>query len=452
MNINKKKRLVQWLDNTASIFALVVFFYLSFVFAAPPLATMILTVILLLSCIYLSRRYLKKLVNLSSIYILFIVICISLSLVFSPILYDENAIFQSINIAFLGMVAMTFAIMNPRMLKYAFIAFFMGLAANCLLNLIFTLYAFGPFYGLIMPNNYIYVDGSSTYGYIGEFAYTFTRASVTLTPIELYMLYPSLLLLIVPFYFMLQEKPKWLLFMMIGFANLAVFSMIFVISKYTAVTFTISVISIAALTLLVIFKKKYDKVFLIVSLSLAGVVFLLFIFFILNSQYHFTGLRNFTSSNQFLNYLFNTNRLSNPCKLIFNNLFNKDKFAGFAFYFDEDYKQLVYTSNNIFANSYMYNGIYGFIVLFSLIFVFSFNYSAIPTNFSYEHKIDRKFFAIMMIYIFLLLNVNDVSKINAFNQTVITSYYYNPAFLMIIFVVIYSCTSAAVGETHGELK
>ena len=427
------------ISKTCSIICAVIFFILSFLVGFNNYVTFILGILLLGVILLQSYRSIKG----SNFYVLGIILIpiisygliLSLSL-FSSYLYSVvTRIFIPLNfILFLGVGFLSKNIKNFNF-RLIFVAVFSSLSIICLINLIVTTVYYGPFYGLIIPHYYSYFDGNPARVEVSGTAYALCGFKVKEVPIEYYLTYPFLLLTSIFFYLFGNRRNKRSIILVSTFTSIAVISLLFVISKISALLIIPYLLFIVFISLVIIFKKLYSKPLKIVLFCLTGLFILFAIFFFINSQYILTEFRDVIASNRLTNYVFNTNHYSDNARLILNDAFSFDKMIGFPPYDDpRDYLKRCLISNNILINQFMYGGVFGFV--FFLIIITLFIYIFIETKKKpLEDKINKYGPLLFVISFFVLSMITEQNSYDVYDTDKIFASYLSPFFMISLFII-----------------
>ena len=325
-------------------------------------------------------------------------------------------------------------------LKYIFYGLFGGLAVITIINFALTMYHYGPFYGRFYGTYFLYYNGAESRETMSGIAYALCGFSVKNVPIEYYLIFPALLTTLTPHLLLGNYKTRIPMIAGTTLSPLIVLSMLLIGSKISILVAVISSI-VTVFTGILHFpdKIKFKK-----ALKIGGIVFfsllvVLFIFTVLNAQSNNTVFKNITTSNKFLNYVFNTNKYIEKINVVLNGIFSKDKLIGFPIVFDEGYALLSYPSSNILVNQFMYGGVFGFIFFVLLFVVFFFNFKntkrKIGTN-------DIRMLPFYFTFAFFALSLFiDPSLTDEFNVTHFIFTPLNPFFLITLLAGSFYTTS-----------
>ena len=430
----------------------VIFLLLSFSFNAPSYLILIFGFVALILLISLAFPLKKKIDNLSLL--IFIIPIIALGALYALSNFSNHylSIYDRIFIPFILLIFAVMGIIFPHLkkfeIKYAFAGFFLGLAIISLINMISTLYHYGPFHTLVYGSYYSYYDGTSALDTLSSFAYGLNGFKIEQISIEQYMIYPSILLTGGVVTLFLKNKSYIELCSSIIAIIIGLISLIFVISRVSAINF-LFVFGFNLFIIVLFLIKKYIGRWLKISyIVIASIIALAFLFIFFNAQAN-SAISNFTKSNGMLNYLFNTNRFMKSINVLLNGVFSKDKIIGFPMLYDETYESLTYPSSNIFVNQLMYAGIFGLLFMVIIIVMVSYNFNKVH-HIGMNNKFNKYFPMIFVFSYFLFSFVGDVSCINkySFDQFVITPF--NPFFIMSIMMMGYYHSIASLGEKYVE--
>lgn len=413
-----------------------IFVFLSISFMANYVVTLVLAALAFLISIYLAKDRLKE-VDKTSI-LIYLIPVISLGLFYAISNFSNqyvslaDRIFIPVALILFAFTGTLFKYIDKFEIKWIFVGILSGLAIISLINLVTTLYQYGPFHGIRFSDYYSYYDGTRAMDTLAGTAFAMCGFSIKQVPIQYYLLFPCLLLSSGFYYLYNPRRCKYnIIFSAILFL-VALISIFFVISRITLVVVGFCLVFDLVIFAFVFFKIKWNKPLKIVGYSLLGLFALVSIFTFLNAQISFAGLKEFTSSNSLLNYLFNTNRYSKGINLILNGIFSVDKFIGFPLLFDEGYASIAYPSGNIFVNQFMYGGIFAFL-FFALIFI------SIILNFTKAKKNNESSFNVVVPFIFVLVFFifSFISDVSLTDEVVFDTFVYtpfNPYFLIVVMI------------------
>ena len=433
-NITENKNI---LFKICSISLTVIFFILSFLTGFNNIVIFVLGLLVLGISVLLSYKSLKGLnyyaLGIMLVPLLSYGLIMSLSY-FSSALYSVSTrVFLTINILLFVISGYFSKKIDGFDFEWVFRGIFLSLAVICLINLIFTLVYFGPFYGFRLANYSSYYDGSEARVNVASTAYALCGFNVKQVPIEYYLLYPFLLLTIIFMYLLSNKKDKYVTIFTCILSFIALISIIFVISKISLFFIVLYLLFVGVVSLFILYKKLYQKAFKYVAYAVLGVGVIFFILFFLNSQYSLVGFRNAFSSNRLLNYIFNTNRYSEGARVILNGVFSKGKLIGFPIYFDYDYNLLCAPSINILINQFMYGGVFGF--LFFIIFIMMFVYLFIRLRKEdIENKVYKYCPILFVISYFVITMMMDQNSFDLFDYSLVFANYLSPFFYISLFI------------------
>lgn len=432
----------------------VIFLLLSFSFTMGYYVILILGTLALLLTIYLAYPNLKKFDFLSLL--IYLIPVAALGVFYSiggfSLYYVDLATRIMIPFVFLifGVEGILLFRIPKFEIKWIFRSIFVGISLISLINLISTLYNYGPFYGLRFADYYSYYDGTIAKDSLSGVAYALCGFSIKQVPIIYYLIFPCLGMGGI-IYFLLNKR-KELFDSILGLSTVGVslISIIFVISKISLiiVCFVLFFILVFILALSLKFKPS-NKVIRITSIVVIVLLALFFLLVLLNAQANLEGLRSFFSSNPLFNYVFNTNRFIRGTNVLLNGFISTDKLIGFPVLFDEFYEANTYPTNNIFVNQFMYAGIFGFLFMIIVIFIIFnnfFNIRKVNTDNKINKYMPLFFIALFFIYSF----IGDVSNIDEYTFTKFVFTPLNPFFLMVIMFGGYNQSMVSEGENDNE--
>ena len=316
--------------------------------------------------------------------------------------------------------------------KFIFAGFLFGILAISLMNFIATISNFGFFHSLNYADYRMYYDGMEGYYSVGNIAYTFYNFGFITSSIQNYLIFPSLLLLAIP-YFIYSDHKCWFnrIFLCVC-VSISFVSLLTVISRDMIMSLVFYLFVLVVVIVFMVLPRRFMKPAKISLIVLGSLLFVFAVLFYVNAQRN-NGLYSFTSSNSALNYLFNMNAYSFEVGAIFRGTFSGDKLFGFPMYYDLVYESSCYPSFNIFANQFMYGGIFGLIFFLLIIGLTVFNFvKALRKNENNRFNITLPI--IFVTLVLALLTFNDVSmRDGVFSISPLTFTGFNTLFTMIIF-------------------
>lgn len=442
------------LKKTCSILLTVIFFILSFLTGFNNLVTFILGILTLAIIIMQSYKSIKGSIFYTLVIILIPVtaygIIMSLSFFASGTYSISTRIFLPFNILLFLIAGFFSQYIKNFDFKWIFRGIFLGLSIICLINVITTSIYYGPFYGLRIPYDYSYYDGTISRTSVSASAYAMVGFSLKEVPIEYYLIYPMLLLTSIFFYLLGDRKDKYNIISTVCFILISLISLFFVISKISAMFVLIYLIFILLITLLLVYKKLYSKSFKITLYVVFSLSILFAVIFLINSQYGLVGFRNIIASNRLLNYVFNTNRYSENARVVLNGVFSMEKLIGFPVYFDfSDYALICAPTNNIIINQFMYGGLFGFIFFSALIAIYVYVFNK-TKQLPIKDKIYKYFPLLFTMSYFAITLVCDQNSFDMVDYNLVMANYLSPFFYISLFTLGHYYSLANKGVTIDE--
>ena len=213
-------------------------------------------------------------------------------------------------------------------IRYALIVIYSGIALLTLINLFVTMIQFVPFYTLIYRDSYYYYNGSPSSSSVGNMAYFLMNFSMVEVSLTYFSYYPLILLTaFLPLGFISFKENKKLFVTYLAFGCLGILTLLLTINKMTLLILFGVAIIIGVIALYTKFKFN-TKPLKIVGIVFGGLFVLGLLFIILNAQEGVAGpslrigwIRSLTTSNSFLNRLFNSNGIINAYNSILDGLF-----------------------------------------------------------------------------------------------------------------------------------
>ena len=281
-------------------------------------------------------------------------------------------IIASISIPFLGFQARAekkFEIKTAIKIIYCALAFYM------LINLLLTLINYGPLYTFIYSDRFFFDYGHIGRLPVGKTAYMLLGFKTDVVTIELFTMFASLLfsaILGVFFVSYNEDKRSFLIYLICGCIGLL--CILLTLNKGLIISYLALVVGFS---LIILFAKKiipFNKTTRIVTYSIAGIVFIIFVVFML-SALNVQPIANAIECSPFFNRLFNANRVIGKYHNLIREMSNSKAFSGFTGY-------LVGNDSVTLSGSWLFDmfaiaGIFGwavFVVFIILIFVRYFHY------------------------------------------------------------------------------
>lgn len=282
----------------------------------------------------------------------------------------------------------SFKLHNVFSLRTVMIVIYGAISLYVLINLIVTMIQFCPFYAYIYYGKVFYYEGKPSPVSVDQMAFALMNFSVEEVSIQYYSLFPSLLLTSVIFLFFNKYKDNKTMYL--TFLGFFVLGTLTIVLSTNILVFIADVIIVASIALIIFYsKKKHSKTPLkVVLISLLVLASIGFILFFLNSQsklgtnLQITGLQQFISNNQFLNFVFNRNYYARQFKPVLDGLVSEIqvpgegpifyKFLGFPTGSINGLDTPAYETDCFLFNSFITSGILGFanlIFLLSIIFI-----------------------------------------------------------------------------------
>ena len=414
----------------------VIFLLMSFSLMVNYIFILILLILALGLTIYLAFPYLKKFDVVSSLIYLIPVFSLALFYAignFSRSYVDvATCVMIPIVMTLFGVLGMLLFRIPKFEIKTIFSGIFIGLALVSLINMILTLYNYGPFHGIRYSSYYSYYDGTISKESLPSTAYALCGLTVKQVPIQYYLIFPTLSLGGFICFFVKNDARLWEKIVALTIGLIGLISIIFVISRITLFISLLSILFTALVCALFAFKirpsNKVIEIVLIVVTVLLGVGF---IFMLMHAQSGLTGLRDFVSSVPLLRYIFVSNRFMESNNLILNGFFSPDKLIGFPVLFDEFYETNVYPGYNIFTNQFMYAGIFGFIFMIIIVVMFIHSFLKVK-DLTIDSRVNKymPFFFIALFFIYSF--TGDVSYIDEYEFVRFAFTPISPFFLMCI--------------------
>lgn len=451
MSINEVAQVKRLTLNKIMLYLLsVAFLFLSFLTKFQEWVLFLVSLTILGDLIYLNRKNLKNFDYLS-LFILFIPI-IGIGLMyafgnFSSYYYSlVDRIFMPLNIISFVMSGVVLARGDKNLIKYIFVGLFTGLALICLINAITTIVKFGFFYTFNNAQQYMYYGGVISTTSIESIAYCLVGFRLMPVSVLTYLIYPCLLLLICLFYLFNPRRCKKNIIYCSSLLVVSLFSILVVISKFSFIVILPMILYIIVMMVLFIFPKLFNRPVTISFMVIGGLLAVFSLLFFLNSQSTNTAIKAFTSSNSFLNLLFN-NRLARPIYLVLDGLFLKEKLFGFPILYDEIAEAQVMPCTNFAANQFMYMGIIGvmFLLLLFILFVYSFVSLRKNKKLDFMNKCMPFLFIVGTMVIFSFMDSGNLS-IYGFIPNISAT---NPFFLFTLMLIGLQYTHS-LGGTNNE--
>lgn len=242
----------------------------------------------------------------------------------------------------------------------ALLVIYSTLALVTLINFIYTMAQFTPFYTIGYKDYFMYYGGQRSESTASNIAYALVGYQFKEVTIGFFSLFPSLLLTSAIMLFFVSPKKETRTFILYScFTLIAFLSLLFIPTILSLITDVIVLIVIAVLVLFSkkILPSKPIKIGVIVILSL---VFIGIVLVFLNAQEWswLSGYQNFIASNSFLNKLFNGNYIAVNVKDILYDMFSSEKIFGF-FYSRPLYDIVAVPSNMWIFDNLMTSGFFG---------------------------------------------------------------------------------------------
>ena len=402
--------------NIACIIIAVAFFFLSFLITYKIWTVSICGLTILGCLIFLNY---KNKVKLDYLYLLILsipVLALGTILAFSGFNVTYYSVLDRVlllvNLLLFGAIGILMFRDRSFNFKYVIVGVLLGFLCKSLINAIINLSYLGYMPGIKHKELVHYYDGVED-GELQKMCYTLNGFEVSFGYVNSYLFYPFVSLLSILYWFK-SDNRRCIFNVLLAVSSIviSIFSFLIVISKYSGVFIFIYLVLALAILLIVFINTKarfINKYFKLVVSILLGLVFIAFIFILINAQENMGAIHSFTSSNKFFNYLFNTNLYSKNMNVVLNGVFTKSKLLGFPAYFDLYYDTVCYPSFNGFVNLFMLGGIFGvlfFIVLCGL-FTKSFLFVRKHDGLTSVNK-NMPFFLILFIFIGLFFSGNNV--------------------------------------------
>ena len=276
----------------------------------------------------------------------------------------------------LGLLPMSFAgymlsIDKTFKISTFLVVIYSALGVLSIVNLMVNLVNFGAFYSLIYKDYYMYYGGVISEVAVGDMAYVLEGFKFIEVRMERYLLFPTLLLTSSIALLFVSPKEKKLFITYIAFNVVGLLSLIFVPSIKGLIAFGVIVLIDAIIFLLKKFEvlRKPSKYILIVGVSLVA---LLALVIVLNNQTKIDFVHKLTTSNAFLNKLFNTNRFITKINPLTYDVLCSDNFLGFAVdksdIYSINYPEL-HMSGCFYFDTFMTSGVIGVLAIMFALFI-----------------------------------------------------------------------------------
>lgn len=225
-----------------------------------------------------------------------------------------------------------------------------GAALLVLISLFSTWIQYGLFYTLIYRNTPNYYYNGFLYNVTSEMSWLnglkFTEVSLKYSGLFGVCLCSSL-----PSLLFISPKKQTKKFTIVAAIGLVGFLSIITLVNVTALIFLIPIVVIAVIYKYLNNKEKVMRVIKIVLLVLVGLICLFLLTATLNAM--IPGIRSFTSSNGFLNRIYNSNRIISPFNDVIEAAFKSFNIFGFPLYHAADTEMMnetiIYTNTGNFV-------------------------------------------------------------------------------------------------------
>ena len=334
-------------------------------------------------------------------------------------------------------------------IKTFLLVVFSALAVYCLINLFFNVINFGAFYTLIYKDYYLYYKGLKSLVPAQDFAYTLEGFKFIEVEMNHYVLYPILLLTSSVMLLYLSPKKEKVLFIVYAvFTLVAILCLVLVPSIISLASIAV----IALLVLLIFLAKRFKlarKISKIALFVVIGIFVLGYLLFVLNGQSFASGISNLIASNELLDRLFNTSRVTSKYHVLITDLFTGDKFLGFAGYYeipsDLSTFRLYELSGGFIFDSYMTSGVLGAFGLFGFI---TCGFISFKKYFKL-HKDEFHLQATLLLFVTVFVGFSMF-----FNSGEYALYYdiYRPIYLTAPFMIMIFIFSYVITKAHPEEK
>lgn len=250
---------------------------------------------------------------------------------------DPNSNFKVVDyvFAFIGCLSVPFLGFQARIsgkfnIKTAFKVFYCALAAYMAINFLITLINYGPFYTFIYSDRFLFDYGHIARLPVGKTAYMLLCFKSEVVTAEYFSLFASLLssaILGAVFVSYKEDKRSFLTFLICGCIGLL--CIILTLNKGLIVAYLALALSFALVILFGKRKITFGKTTKIVTFSIVGVISFVYLIFMLNAL-NIQPLAQAIESNNFLNKLFNTNRVFVKYRNIVRAMADTKVFGGFT--------------------------------------------------------------------------------------------------------------------------
>ena len=443
------------IEKILSIAISVIFFIGAFSFVMPNYLILVFSALILVAIVIYNQKHFKEFDGLYSLIYLIPILCLGLIYIFSSYSTAYYTLGERISIMLIFILSAYAGLLSRHLknfkFKFIFAGFLFGILTISLMNFIVTIYNFGFFHALKYMDYRMYYDGIEGYFTVGNIAYTFYNFSFTTCGIQTYLIFPALLLLAIPYFIYSDHKCWFNRIFLILCVSVSFISLLTVISKDMIMSLIFYLVVLVVIILFMVLPHKYKKGMKIALIVIGGLLFIFMILFFINAQRN-NGLYALTSSNSALNYLFNTNQYSFEIDVILHNFFSSDKLFGFPMYYDLVYEAVSYPSLNIFANQFMYGGLFGLIFFLFIIGITIYNFIKSSKKELNKERFDIYLPMVFIASILALLSFTDLSMIDGvFNVYPLTFTGFNVFFAMIIFFGgYYHSLNMKIGEVSHE--
>lgn len=386
--------------------------------------------------VYISLRNKKTAVDYAPIFIsLLPLIDFALFFMFSKFNNDPDAAFSVferlllvVSIVFIPLIGCLSNQIPSFNIKTLLKVFFAALGIWMFINLLITLFKYGPFYNFIYTDKYFFDYGKIGKMPIGETTFMLLGFNAVCVSGEYFSLFSLLLSSSIIGAFFKSDKQTRILFLATGL--IGIICVVFTANIYTLIPICLILLSFIFLIVVPKLPIIGQKIVKYVLYIFGAFIFILLVIFILNTLGTVPILQEFIGSNALLDKLFNSNVYSIKYQNIIVSLAKNDSLFGFTGYLAGD-DSLVMSGSWIF-DLLLIGGLIAEILFIIFISVFIFRYVKYFKSSNDETCVKLIILGVLFVFFgFTLVSYNSMPYY--FSNTYLPIFYF-PMFLCILFI------------------